>query len=258
MMRVTAAILLAVAALLAAPATAAENPVVAAAKRTAAAEAGTFTLSSVTSVTGTGRIVMNGKGAQRGTSIAMDVDLVSGGVRTEMSIIGLEEAGGYVLYFKSPLFGAQLPVGKSWVRFDLQKAAATMGLDFSSLLDSSQTVDPLRYGIVKTTKLGRARIAGRKTTRYRVVVDVNRAGARLPAYERQLDAIERATGLQLTRVTQHVWIDKAGRFARLTTSYPTVVGATRATNTVTLTYVSYTAPKPITAPPATTVVDAPG
>jgi hypothetical protein len=257
-MRVTAAILLAVAALFAAPVLAAENPVVAAAKRTAAAEAGRFTLNSVTSVPGTGRIVLKGKGTQRGTAISMDVDLVSGGVNTEMSVIGLEEASGYVLYFKSPLFGAQLPAGKTWVKLDLQKAATTMGLDFSSLLDSAQTVDPLRYGIVKTTKVGRGKVAGRDTTRYRVVVDVNRAGKRIPAYQRQLDAIERATGLQLSRVTQHVWIDRAGRFARLTTSYPTVVGSTRATNTVTLTYVSYSAPKPITAPPATTVVDAHG
>ena len=126
-------------------------------------------------------------------------------------MIMVREPSGFVMYMRTPALKTQLPAGKSWLRLDFEKEAAKLGLDFSGILDASQTLGPLQRGLVSTSRLGRETVAGKPTTHYRAVVDVHRAAAALPSYAKQIRAIEKATGTRLGRTTQDVWVGTDGR-----------------------------------------------
>jgi hypothetical protein len=170
-----------------------------------------------------------------------------------MNLIMLREGSGYVMYMRSAALQSQLPRGKSWLRIDLSKATQQLGVDFTALLDSSKSLDPLERGVVSTRRIGRETVAGASTTHYRAVVDVHRAAAALPAYAKQIAAIERATGVRLGRTTQEIWVGADGRVRRLRSTTPTVVQGTQGTSIQTLTYRAYDVPVSIAAPPRSQV-----
>jgi hypothetical protein len=232
---------------------AASNPVVAAAKKTATAKSSTFTLSVTTSVAGQ-RATMTGSWAQRGTDVKLTMRTRAGGIVVRFDAVLVQESGGYVMYMRSPAFQAQLPKGKTWLRIDLGKQGANLGIDLSSLASSSQTFAPLEKGLVSTTRLGREVVAGRSTTRYRALVDIQRAARAVPAYGKQVAALERTTGVRLGRSSYDVWIAGDGRIRRLRYSMPTVAGSARGTAVSTLTFLSFDTPVSIAAPPRSQVV----
>jgi hypothetical protein len=236
----------------------AANPVYSAAKRSANAKSSTMQIRTATTVPGVGTVVATGSGAQRGQSVKLSMRSSAAGVTFSMHVIGLLERGHFVMYMRSPLFDAQLPPGKDWVRFDLQKQGEKVGIDFSSLLGSSQAMAPLWHGLVSTTSLGRASVAGRPAKRYRAHVDYQRAAAALPAFAKQLAAIERTTGVRVGRVTADVWVGSDGYVRRFRTTTPTVVNGARATSVQTITYTAYNVPVSIVAPSRATVLDFPG
>jgi hypothetical protein len=160
------------------------------------------------------------------------------------------------MYMRSPVLRTQLPPGKSWWRLDLSKGAATLGVDFTSLMDASQSLAPLEHGIVATKRLGNESVAGRPTVHYSAVLDVQRAARAVPAYGKQVAALERATGMRLTRSTYHVWIGRDGRIRRMRVSTPALVGTERGTTVQTMTFLSYNVPVTIAAPPVAQVVEA--
>jgi hypothetical protein len=240
-------ILLALALLLPTAAQAA-NPVLAAAKRSAKAETTKLELQMTANVPGTPKVVMSGSGATSGQRLQLHVLTLAAGQRLAMDAIGLVEHGGYVMYMRSPAFESQLPAGKRWVRFDLQKAGADIGLDVSGLIGQSQTLAPLEHGLVSTRRLGTERIAGRPTTHYRAVVDLRRAALAVPAYAKQLATVERTTGVRLGRVTQEVWVGADGRIRRLRSTTPLATQGARGTTVQTLTFLAYDVPVAISAP----------
>jgi hypothetical protein len=209
----------------------------------------------VTTSGGGSKVVLTGTGAVRGGDVRMSVRTSTGAGSVAMDLIMLREAGGYVMYMRSPALHAQLPGGKSWLRFDVEKQAAKLGFDFTALLESSRALGPLERGVVATKRIGRESIGGASTTHYRAVVDIHRAAAALPAYAKQIAAIERATGITLGRTSQEVWVGKDGRVKRLRSSTPTVVQGARATSVQTLTYRAYDVPVSISAPPRAQVFD---
>ena len=156
---------------------------------------------------------------------------------------------------RTPALKTQLPKGKTWLRVDFEKEAAKLGIDFSGILDESQTLGPLQRGLVSTSRLGRETVAGKSTTHYRAIVDVHRAAAALPAYAKQIRAIEKATGTRLGRTTQDVWVGTDGRIRRIRSSTPTVVAGTAATSVQTMTFRAYDVPVSIAAPPRAQVFD---
>lgn len=239
-------------ALLASTAAQAANPVVSAVKRSAAANSSLIDMQIRTSAAGSA-FVMSGSGAVRGRDVKLSLRTRGTGASIAMDLIMLREGRGYVLYMRSPTLGAQLPAGKSWLRFDLQNAAGRLGIDFSALLDSSRAFAPLERGIVSTRRIGDERVAGKSSTHYRAVVDVHRAAAAIPEYAKQLAAIEKAAGIRLGRVTQEVWVGGDRRVRRLRSSTPTVVQGVKATSVQTLTYRAYDVPVSITAPPRSQV-----
>jgi hypothetical protein len=238
-------------ALVTATAALADNPVISAVKRTSDARSSLVDMQITTSAGGQ-KVVMTGTGAVRGSDIKMSMKVPGAGT---MDLIMRREPSGFVMYMRTPALGSQLPAGKSWLRVDFEKQAAKLGLDFSAILDASQTLGPLERGIVSTKRLGRETIAGKPTTHYRAVVDVHRAAAALPAYAKQIRAIEKATGARLGRTTQDVWVGADGRIRRLRSSTPTAVQGKPATSVQTMTFRAYDVPVTIAAPPRAQVFD---
>ena len=232
---------------------AASNPVVTAVKRTATAKSATFEMSIATVVAGR-RSTMTGAGAQRGNDAKLTLRTRAGGAAVRIDAILLQEGGRHVMYLRSPAFQAQLPPGKSWLRMDLTKQAGNLGVDFSSLLSSSQSFAPLEKGIVSTTRVGRDVVAGRSTTHYRALVDIQRAARAVPAYGKQVAAIERATGIRLGRTSYDVWVAGDGRIRRMRYSTPTAVSGVRGKAVSTLTFLAFDTPVSIKAPPRSQVV----
>jgi hypothetical protein len=235
---------------------AASNPIVAAAKRSASAKSSTFQIHATTALGGSAASDLTGSGSQRGSAVRMSMTTRAGGSATSFDAVLLRERGAFVMYMRSPVLQTQLPAGKSWWRLDLSKGAATMGVDFTTLIDASQSLAPLEHGIVATKRLGNETVAGRPTVHYSAVLDVHRAARAVPAYGKQVAALERATGVRLTRSAYHVWIGRDGRIRRMRVSTPALVGGARGTTVQTMTFLSYNVPVTIAAPPAAQVVEA--
>jgi len=232
---------------------AAGNPVALAAERTAAAKSVSFALTSVTTVPGRGRTTMTGSGVQRGTSARMTVRMRAQGAALRFDAVLLDERGSYVMYMRSRAFRSQLPAGKSWVRIDLSRQAGLVGVDFAALLSAAQTSAPLERGLVSTTRVRREQVAGRATTRYRAVLDVQRAARAVPSYGKQVAAIEKATGIRFGRIPYHVWVGGDGRLRRVRFSMATAVAGVRGTTAQTMTFLDYDRPVRISAPPRSQV-----
>ena len=175
---------------------AATNPVVAAAKRTATVKSSKLQLNVKTTIPGRATMTLTGDGAHSGTSVELTMRTRAVGAPVTIDAIMLNERGASVMYMRSPSFQQQLPSGKSWLRVDLSKQAASLALDFSSLLNTSSFA-PLEKGLVSTTRLGRETVAGASTTHYRAVIDIRRAARAVPAYGKQVAALEKATGVRL-------------------------------------------------------------
>jgi hypothetical protein len=238
-------------------AVASSSPIVAAAKRTAAAKSTTLTVQVTTSVSGQPVVSLSGTGVQRGTDVKMSMRVKTPNGNATLDAILVQEAGAYVMYMRSPLLTAQLPKGKSWIRIDLSKQGAKLGLDFSSLINSSQTLAPLEAGLVSTTRVGSERIVGTSTTRYRAVVDIHRAARAVPAYGQQVTVLEHSTGLHFGNVPYDVWVAGDGRIRRMHFSMPTASAGIRGRSSQTITYVAFDKPVTIEAPPRSQVVSAP-
>lgn len=232
---------------------AAPNPIVGAAKRTAAAKSSTFAIRSTTTIAGQAATRITGAGAQHGSAIRMSMTTHAAGKTMTVDAVLLSQSGGYVMYMRSPVFQAQLPPGKSWWRLDLSSEASKLGVDFTSLVDASQSLAPLEKGLVSTKRLGRETVAGRPTSHYRAVLDVQRAARAVPAYGKQVAALQRATGIRLTRSTYHVWIGGDGRIRQMRFSTPTVSGGGRGTTVQTMTFLTFDRPVSVEAPPPASV-----
>ncbi len=236
---------------------AAANPVVAAVKRTAAAKSSTLQLNVSTKIAGETTMTMTGNGAQRGTNVKLTMRNQAAGQAVTIDAVLLNESGAYVMYMRSPSLQQQLPPGKSWFRIDLSKQAAGTGFDFGSLFDGARVFAPLEKGLVKTTRIGRATVAGTPTTHYRAIVDVQRAARAVPEYGKQVRAIEKATGMRLGREAWDVWIAGDGRVKRTRFSTPAAANGARGTTTQSITYLSFDKPVAISAPPRAQVFTPP-
>lgn len=232
---------------------AATDPVVAASKKTAAATSMTFQM-NVATVVGGQRAILTGAGAVKGTNVRFTMRARAQGTALRFDAILVRERSSYVLYMRSPSFQSQLPPGKRWLRIDVSKQGANLGIDFTSLMSTSQTFAPLDKALVSTTRLGREVVAGRSTTRYRALIDIKRAARAVPAYGKQVAAVERATGIRLGRTSYDVWIAADGRIRRVRYSTPTAVGGLSGKAVSTMTFLTFDEPVTITAPPRSQVV----
>lgn len=129
---------------------------------------------------------------------AMTLTALVGGLSIEID----EVLDGAVVYMKSPVFSAGLPKGKTWLRLDLQKAAAQQGFDLGGLLSQKPTDSLAQLQAVgDVTKVGEEEIDGAQTTHYRATIDP----AKLPKQLVKLNA---------TFGAYHVWIGNDDGYVR--------------------------------------------
>ena len=126
---------------------------------------------------------MNGSGDFSNTTkqgdMTVGMNLMGRNIRME------EVLDGTTIYMRSPMFSSQLPLGKTWMKLDLQKAIQSQGLDYSSMM-SQKPGDVLAQlgagGSVKS--LGAETINGAETTHYQVTdIDISKLpqGAKVAA-----------------------------------------------------------------------------
>jgi hypothetical protein len=228
---------------------AAANPILTAAKRTAAAKSASVRMTVTTTLGGRTTSTMTGSGVQRGSSVRLTLRQRVGAQDVTVDAVLLTERGSQVMYMRSPVFTSQLPPGKSWLRVDLTRQAAGMGVDLASVFSAAETFAPLEHGVVSVKRVGRQSVAGAPTTHYRAIIDAKRAARAVPAYGKQVAAVERATGVTLGRSPYDVWVGGDGRIRQMRFAAPTVAGGVRGTSTQTITFLAYDRPVSISAPP---------
>jgi LppX_LprAFG lipoprotein len=152
---------------------AAAGPLAAAAQKTQAAGSEKMQMQATIRLTPKSAFVLSGSGA-------FD-DKANDGVLN--STIAVPNSGSTTLqevfsrstmWLKSPLFAAALPADKSWLKLDLTntKAADSLGFDFKALTGQNpgDVLSQLEQ-TGKVTALGKEKVGGVETTRYRGTID---------------------------------------------------------------------------------------
>ena len=154
-------------------------------------------------------VAIAASGATRGQDSAKMTMSTSGGPRERRDRHVAAGGGATRDVMRSPTLRRRAPAG-SMVRLDLDPGGRSSGLDYSgSSRRRGRSAARARHRV--DDSVGTAAVAGKPTTRYRVVIDPSeRPGG--PRLREQLHAIERA-GVRLPRLTEDVWIGRDGRIA---------------------------------------------
>ena len=214
-------------------------------------QAGTARMSMDMEMDGpTGLVTSTAEGAfdmasKRG-QMSMEMDME--GAPAGTSDMGTIEAvfDGTVIYMKMPALSAQIPGGKPWISFDLQKAGEQLGLDLGALMqsgtsDPTQTLQYLRGASGDVETVGEEEVRGVTATHYRAAVSFAKIVEQAPEDVR--DAVE-ATVAQLEEwvgsdeMPIDVWIDSEGRMVRQMQNFEYVAGPASGTS-ITMTMEMY-------------------
>jgi hypothetical protein len=171
-------------------------------------------------------------------TMTMDLSAISGGDQLPAGA-GREHVilDGLTFYMSSPLFSANLPAGKKWLKLDLDKLGKSVGIDFGSLTqgagqDPTQSLNYLKAASGDVTKVGSENVRGEPTTHYKATIDFNRVPDSAPADQR---AAMRKSIRQIIKLAgastapMEVWIDKDGIVRRMSTTIATKIGGQRGT-----------------------------
>ncbi len=134
-----------------------------------------------------------------------------------------DSSDGYVLYLRFPLLQRLAGISQPWLKVDLAALGAAEGVDLSDLQpiiqgDPAQQLQYLRATTGDARRMGRQRVRGLATTRYRATLDYARVAAFAPP---ALRATMRATARELIRESGSrtapvdVWIDDEGWIRRV-------------------------------------------
>jgi hypothetical protein len=171
---------------------------------------------------------------------------------------------GTVIYMKMPALSAQIPGGKPWISYDLQKAGEQLGLDLGALMqagtsDPTQSLQYLRGASGDVEVIGEEEIRGVTATHYRASVSFAKIAEQAP--EEAREAVE-ATVKQLEEwvgadeMPIDVWIDSEGRMVRQTQSFEYAAGPASGTSvTMTMEMYDFGVDVDIEVPPASDVTD---
>jgi hypothetical protein len=173
----------------------------------------------------------------------------------------LTEGGDPVLYLRMPYLDSQLPPGKRWIRLDLQRVGAAMGINFNQLLGQAgqsptQMLDLLRAS-GHVTKVGPDIVGGARVTKYHGVVDLRQAkklgSSSAAGIQRLL-----AEG-QSPTIPVDVWIgDRDGLVHQIRATSSTDLGGSKVTTATLTTLSRWGENVTVAAPPKREVVDASG
>jgi hypothetical protein len=206
-----------------------------AADKTAAKGGVRVAIDQTITLPGQSPIAMSGTGlfdpkAQRG-HMTLDLSKIPG-LPNDISANATQEFifEHFTMYMRSPLFAAELPKGKHWLKIDVMKAGKAAGIDLGAVAQQGQ--DPtqaLRYlnaasGDVK--RIGKETVRGVATTHYKATIDFKRYADSVPAKDR---ASVRRTVTQMIKLSgdstfpMEVWIGKDGVVRRLRQRIRTLV-----------------------------------
>jgi hypothetical protein len=114
--------------------------------------------------------------------------------------------------------------GKPWIKFNLAKLEAALGIDYSALSTADPSADPskalayLRGVSGAVVRVGSAQVQGVPTTRYRASIDYAKYADTVPAADRAAAQVNRATLERISgSATQpvEVWVDAQQRVRRI-------------------------------------------
>lgn len=159
-----------------------------------------------------------------------------------------------------PELGAQLPSGKSWIKFDLQKIGKQLGVDLQQLMQVSQA-DPsqgLQYlrGASNVERVSEESVRGVDTTHYRGTIEFRRVAKEFPELK---ESIERLIELStVERVPTDVWVDDDGLIRRMRLDYQNMrfaPGQPQGDMTMTMELFDFGADVDVEPPPDDEVID---
>ena len=187
---------------------------------------------------------------------------VTSGITMTMDLL-TDTSDGFVLYARFPFLTAFLPDGKTWVKVDLEKAAASAkGVDLSQLLQASRgNPADMLAALVRSDRskeLGRERVDGVDTTHYRTTVDPKEAVlAKLSGKTRE-QVEQLLAQAQAGQMPVDVWVGDDGLVRRLRADLPAVTAGGKSVGGGTFTedLSGYGDPISVSLPPASQVVDA--
>jgi hypothetical protein len=118
------------------------------------------------------------------------------------------------LYVGSPLLAGKLPGGARWMKLDIGRFAQALGFNLQQLsggqTNPAQFLEYLRATSGSVTTVGRERVRGVETTRYKGSIDLRKAGDVLPTSDRgqlrsAIDKVISQSGL--SSIPVEAWVD---------------------------------------------------
>jgi hypothetical protein len=208
---------------------AALDPVAQAAETTGHAGGARVALSVSMDLGAIGNVTMTAKGALNlGTHegrFATDFTGLPAQLTSKVGAAGLtttELFTGGALYVGSPLFAGKLPGGAHWMKLDLAHAAQSLGLDSEALTSGqsnpSQFLEYLKASAGAVHSMGRTRVRGVATTRYRGTIDLRKAAGLLPStnHATAQAAIDKLIAeIGTAGFPVEVWVDDHGMVRRM-------------------------------------------
>jgi len=219
-------------------------------------------LSSPISLTGGGHF--NAKSAEGSLAFQMSGLPAGGASGLSGGAIDMTELiKDNVLYMSSPMFDGKLPNGARWMKLDLAKAEAKLGIDPSSFMSGganpAQILDYLKGTNGSAKLVGHEKVRGVATTRYDGTVDFQSIVDKLPAGERsKAGAAIKALTAKIGNPTfpVSVWIDAHHLLRRMTMNMSFTAEGKSVTANLEVEEFGYGPTPAVTAPPSSETYDA--
>ena len=194
--------------------------VAAAAARTADIETYRASFEGTMEVGGT-TVEMSGGGefVAKGKHARMTMSYSGAGAGFEMEAVMIWP----VFYMRFPAeLGSQLPAGKEWVKFDMQKLGKELGIDLNDFMRQANQWDPVQVfaylqKVADLETVGTEEIRGIETTHFRGAVDLHRVAEAYPELKDSIEAMIELTGDD--PMPMEVWVSADGLMRRAKQTY---------------------------------------
>jgi hypothetical protein len=169
------------------------------------------------------------------------------------------------IYIASPLLSSRLPGGARWIKLDVAKSAAALGLNLQQLSagqsNPAQFLEYLKAAAGATTAVGHEVIRGVPTTRYRGTIDLRKVAALVAPGERAavssgLSQLVAKAGVSTIPVD--VWVDAQRMVRRMRISLSPSVNGRSLNFALGVELFEFGPIAPVLAPAPSEVVDATG
>jgi hypothetical protein len=247
------------------------DPVAQAADATSRAGGAHFSFSAQLSAAGlSAPVTLGGTGSfnyktQEG-HLALDISGLPASAGLPAGPLRIEEIfKSATIYVASPLLSGRLPGGARWIKLDVAKSAAALGLNLAQLTagqsNPAQFLEYLKAAGGATTAVGHEVIRGVPTTRYRGAIDLRKVAALVAPADRAavssgLSALVAKAGVSTIPVD--VWVDAQRMVRRMRISLSPSVNGRSLSFAVGVELFGFGPTAPVVAPAPGEVFDATG